>query len=108
MAANQACASARLPVLVGATSPYAWLLPCAGLVPRRRPFQLQGELGTTKHDRSALWTRSPCIARVLDDKDEEAMDDDDILDEKDLQSCVTCEIVCSRNGAQIVQPVSIE
>jgi hypothetical protein len=49
VAANQARASARLPVLVGATWPYAWLLPCAGLAPRCRPFQLQGELGTTKH-----------------------------------------------------------
>jgi hypothetical protein len=71
VAADQPCTSARLLVLAGATWPCAWLLPCTSSLPRRCPFQLpfqpQGELGATKHGRSALRPHSPWITRVLDD-----------------------------------------
>ena len=45
MVANQALSCAQLPVFAGATWPCAWLLPCMGSAPRRRPFRLQKRWG---------------------------------------------------------------
>ena len=42
---NQARARSRLPVFARATGSCAWLLPCTGLVPRRRPPQQQIRAG---------------------------------------------------------------
>ena len=47
MAANQARACPRLPVLTGATWPCAWLLPCTGPAPRCCPFDDKDKLGAT-------------------------------------------------------------
>ena len=59
MSADQACVSARLSVLVAASWPCAWLLPCAGSASRCFPCQLQSELWKTNPDRSVLRPRSP-------------------------------------------------
>ena len=63
VAADQARASARLPVLAGATWPCAWLFYRAQV--RRLDvahFQLQGELGRGGNQACTLWPRSPSIA----------------------------------------------
>jgi len=43
--ADQARAHAQLPVLVRATQPFTWLLPCAGLMPRCHPSQIRRQAG---------------------------------------------------------------
>ena len=61
VAADWARACVQLPVLAGATWPCAWLLPCTGPAPQRRPFQLQRRAGGNQ----AWQERSPAMLPLL-------------------------------------------